>query len=447
MSETRARIRRAAGGLVVALAAMCLLPTSAVAQINVLTVDCTPFVSPNPMTSFGPDNTMGMSLQQVDPGGVLFNVTEVIPAVFRGLTAAQLGAYDLIAINNNPSRIDCGSGLGLGTTWHSVIGVPSGGRIVLSSHDAARFKIIIPPGGAFFGVGTPGPGVEPFGADEIVRDAALWAGGGTRTGLLIFNDSARFGTVGGSGWANPELNLPVAWSITDSDQTQGNPHDGGYTQIVPAFTAHPIYVNVTDTRFGLDSISSFAANIGDGSFHSIFGSYNPAIFIPTEVVINAGVVDVGGFNAANPGIGAGNTIPGPDGSAITLIRNEDMPPEVECVETVNPSGKNVPRAGQRSPGQNEDGFYQLAAFDDFDPDPQIFVSDLNGSGPFGPFSSGANVKITEAPGGTATSKPMGSPKTGGIAAHVTLTGDAVVTAVDAAGNTASTTCLVPPPPK
>ena len=92
--------------------ALCILASAANAQIDVLTVDCTPFVSPNPSTSFGPDNTMGMALQQVDTGG-LFNVTEVTPAAFRAMTAAQLAVFDLIAINNNPSRIDCGSGLGL----------------------------------------------------------------------------------------------------------------------------------------------------------------------------------------------------------------------------------------------------------------------------------------------------------------------------------------------
>jgi hypothetical protein len=349
------------------LTLMCASQAQAV--INVITVDCTPFVSPG-LTSFGLSNTMGMSLQQVDPGNVLFNVTEVTPAAFRAHTAAQLAAFDLIAINNNPSRIDCGAGLGLGTTWHSVIGVNSGGRVVLNSHDAARFKIIIPPGGAYFGFGAPGPGVEPFGADELVRDAALWAGGGTSTGLLIFNDSARFFTVAGKGWDNPELNLPAAWGITDLDQTGGFPADGGYTDILPAFAAHPIYANVSDTRFGVDSISSFAANIGDGSFHSIFGSHNASIFTPTEVVINAGIIDVGGFNAAfGFFIGAYVSPNGPDGSVISLIRDEDAPPTVACVEGTNPSGKNVPKAGQKSKGQNEDGFYKLLAIDDNDPAP------------------------------------------------------------------------------
>ena len=86
--------------LAISLALPALFATGAPAQaqVNVITVDCTPFVSPN-FTSFGPDNTMGMSLQQVDLGGQ-FNVTEVTPAAFRAQTAAQLAAFDLIAINN-----------------------------------------------------------------------------------------------------------------------------------------------------------------------------------------------------------------------------------------------------------------------------------------------------------------------------------------------------------
>ena len=96
---------------------------------------------------------------------------------------------------------------------------------------------------------------------------------------------------------------------------------------------------------------------------------------------------------------------------------------------MNPSGKNTPKAGQKSKGQNEDGFYLLQAIDDNDPAPQIHISDANGSGPFGPFNPGDTVKITEAPGGTAVSKPMA----GVVVAHIILTADAVVTATDAAG--------------
>ena len=419
------------------------------AQINVITVDCTPFVSPG-AGSFGPTNTMGMALQAVDQGSD-FNVTEVTPAAFRAMNAAGLAAYDLIAINNHPQRLGdiclAGAGGGIGTTWQSVVGVNSGGRVVLTSHDAPRFKLQrTPPAPPLF------TGLEPFGTFGLVRQSALWAGGVPgKTGLLVFNDAARFFTVGGVGWNNAELNLPAVWAISDLDQSGGFFLNGGYTDILPAFQSHPIYdgtaiggVVLSDVRFAMDSISSFSANVSDTSFHSIFASFNPAIFSPTEVVINAGIVDV-----LNLCFCSGSAAPGPNGTAITLIRDVDEPPEVDCVETVNPHGSNVPPAGQKSKGQNEDGFYQLLAVDDNDPDPQIFVSDINGSGPFGPFSSGDNVKITEAPGGIADSKPMGSGngQAGAIAAHIKLTGDAVVVATDAAGNSSSTSCLVPPPPK
>ena len=140
------------------------------AQLNVITVDVSPF------GLFLPETTMGQALQNVDQGGE-FNVTEVMPAVFAAMTAPQLAAFDLIAINNNPNRIAGG----IGATYQQVAGCGFG-RTMLNSHDAPRFHINF-PGPGFFP--NPGPGVEPFGADELVRQAALWAGGlpGT-TGLI-----------------------------------------------------------------------------------------------------------------------------------------------------------------------------------------------------------------------------------------------------------------------
>lgn len=283
------------------------------AQINVITVDATPFVSPG-FSSFGPQNTMGMALQAVDQGGD-FNVTEVTPAIFAAMTAGALAVFDLIAINNDPTRIPGG----IGTTWQEVAGCGFG-RTMLNSHDAPRFHMNAP---------TPGPplftGFEPFGAPALVRQAALWAGGlpGT-TGLLIFNDALNF--RGGVGWDNVELGpLPPAWGITDSGFQFSNPFpDGGYTLITAAGLANPVYngalgVPLSSVRFAQDSISSFSANIGDGSFHSIFATFNAALFTPTEVVQNAGVVNVGGFP-----VGSLAAATGPDGTAITLIC-EDAP--------------------------------------------------------------------------------------------------------------------------
>ena len=282
-----------------------LCPTgSPVAKISVLSVDC------NPFAGAGFVNTMGEALQLVDQGGE-FNVTEVTPAAFRVMTAVLLSSFDLIAINNDPSRIDCGSGLGLGTTWHSVVGVNAGGRVLLTSHDAPRFHMNFSTPPVQF---PAGPGTAPYGADEFVRKAALWTGGGSQTGLLIFNDAQGF--VGGTGWDNPELNLPGAWGISDLVQNAFI-WDGGYTDILPGFATHPIYAGCSDARFGVNSISSFAANIGDASYHSTFGSFNGAIFTTTEVVINTGVIDVGGLC---PGC-ALSAAAGPDGTAISIIRD------------------------------------------------------------------------------------------------------------------------------
>jgi len=128
---------------------------------------------------------------------------------------------------------------------------------------------------------------------------------------------------------------------------------------------------------------------------------------------------------------------------------DTTPPVARCIETTNPAGKTTPPAGSTTlpgsqGGQNEDGFYQLLARDLVDPDPEIFVADGGSSFVAGPFSSGDKVKITQAPGATPGSKPMA----GVIVAHITLKGDAIVYAVDAAGNvSARVVCLVPPPPK
>lgn len=132
---------------------------------------------------------------------------------------------------------------------------------------------------------------------------------------------------------------------------------------------------------------------------------------------------------------------------------DDTPPIAACIETTNPHGKKVPPAGKTTlpgprGGDNEDGFYELFATDNL-PGVLVFVTDAFGSGPFGPFSPLDKVKITEAPGGPASSKKMGSlsGQAGAIVAHITLLGDALMTAVDAAGNATTVSCLVPPPPK
>ena len=55
---------------------------------------------------------------------------------------------------------------------------------------------------------------------------------------------------------------------------------------------------------------------------------------------------------------------------------DTTPPVVACQPTTNPSGNNIPPAGENpKSGQNPDGFYILLASDVVDPNPDITVSD------------------------------------------------------------------------
>ncbi len=131
---------------------------------------------------------------------------------------------------------------------------------------------------------------------------------------------------------------------------------------------------------------------------------------------------------------------------VSIVVVDRTPPTAGCVETNNPSGGNVPTSGPNAgkSGQNPDGFYVLTASDNFDPNPQIFVGDTGSSYVFGPFTSGTKIKLTQAPGVTPNQKPG----TGDINWKIQLKGDALVSAVDSAGNTSAfVSCKVPPPPK
>jgi hypothetical protein len=124
---------------------------------------------------------------------------------------------------------------------------------------------------------------------------------------------------------------------------------------------------------------------------------------------------------------------------------DTTPPVAACSPTTNPSGGNVPPAGDNpASGQNPDGFYLLTATDAVDPDPEIFIRDSASSAVFGPFPDGTKIKLTQAPGSTPDIKPGA----GVIDWKIRLKGDALLFAVDDSGNaSAPISCLVPPPPK
>jgi hypothetical protein len=126
---------------------------------------------------------------------------------------------------------------------------------------------------------------------------------------------------------------------------------------------------------------------------------------------------------------------------------DTTPPVVQCNETVNPGGVNIP------PAQNEDGFFELFAEDAVDPDPEVFVVDIGADDTYstaddvvyGPFASGTKIKYTEANGITP---PDIKPGPRGIDWRIKGQGDAEIIAVDGSGNVSDpAACLVPPPPK
>jgi hypothetical protein len=132
------------------------------------------------------------------------------------------------------------------------------------------------------------------------------------------------------------------------------------------------------------------------------------------------------------------------------------PPVVGYREYVNPHGRKIPPAGwttepgtNPNSGMNPDGFYQLGAWDNCDPDPEIYVSDLYGSVVFGPFTHETVIKFTESIDAVPECKKIGSTKgqAGAVNYHIILQTDAVIWAVDDYGNASSVLCLVPPPPK
>jgi hypothetical protein len=129
----------------------------------------------------------------------------------------------------------------------------------------------------------------------------------------------------------------------------------------------------------------------------------------------------------------------PAGDAFTeTIRvnvNDITPPTVGCDLGPNPDGHVVPAP--------EAGFRTLTGVDNVDTGVSIFVKDTASAATFGPYPSGTNIKLTQAPGATPSAKPG----QGAVNWQIKLKGDAIIEAVDNVGNKATKTCFVPPPPK
>lgn len=124
---------------------------------------------------------------------------------------------------------------------------------------------------------------------------------------------------------------------------------------------------------------------------------------------------------------------------------DTTPPAANCIETTNPSGKNVPNSGLNAgqSGQNPDGFYQLQASDIVGV-ASIVVADSGSDFVSDTFVNGDKVKITQAPG----AKPSDSrPGAGVIVSNLKLKGDAILRVTDTFGNITEVSCKVAPLPK
>lgn len=118
---------------------------------------------------------------------------------------------------------------------------------------------------------------------------------------------------------------------------------------------------------------------------------------------------------------------------VSVPVNDVTPPTVTCGPGVNPDG--VTPGGWRKAG-----FYQLVASDNL-PGTTVTVTDTVTGTTFGPWDPGTYVKLTQAVGASASTV---SEFPGAVDWHLLFAGDALVTATDAAGNTATATCTVPP---
>jgi hypothetical protein len=118
---------------------------------------------------------------------------------------------------------------------------------------------------------------------------------------------------------------------------------------------------------------------------------------------------------------------------VNIKVNDVTPPTVACGPGVNPDG-HTPG------GWRNAGFFRMVAADNL-PGVTVAVTDTGTGTTFQPYSAGTFFKLTGAPGTTASTVV---PFSGAVDWHFTFKGDATLTATDAAGNTATASCSVPP---
>ncbi len=118
---------------------------------------------------------------------------------------------------------------------------------------------------------------------------------------------------------------------------------------------------------------------------------------------------------------------------VNIYVNDVTPPTVSC-------GPGVKTAGTTPAGWQNAGFFRMVAADNL-PGVHVSITDKATGTTFGPYDAGTYFKLTQAPGAAASTA---APFAGAVPWQFIFKGDATLTATDAAGNTATATCSVPP---
>ena len=307
----------------------------------------------------------------------------------------------------------------------------------------------------------PAPNLPPeadAGLDQVVEQDSLGGASVTLDGSGSSDDGKiapltyTWTWSGGSPTGvNPTVTLPMGLTEVTLTVYDGEYSDTDTVDITVLDTTAPVItcpVDVTVEQATADGteveLEATVTDICDAD--PTITSDAPAIFPlgPTTVTFTA--TDDSGNSAS---------------CSMTVTVVDTNAPEVACLETVNPHGNTIP-GGKNDKNTNEDGFYELAATDICDAEPELYLmsidveatDDLLGafdiSKALGPYPSGYKVKYTEANGATEISeKKIGSDngQADAIDSHVKGPHDLVVFAMDDAGNLGVMTCLVPPPPK
>jgi len=207
------------------------------------------------------------------------------------------------------------------------------------------------------------------------------------------------------------------------DDILGNTHLSNDVNVI--FNAPPVArCRDLTLQAGAATCSAVPGNVNNGSFDP---DGDPITVVQTP----AGPFSLGSTNVTltvTDSRGASSSCT----ATVTVV--DATAPAIACVQSVNPSGNNIPSAHK----SNEDGFYLVSAND------ACGVATITFGGVT--LANGETIKLTQSPGheGVTLANTMGPLA---IKHFVVGPGDPVITATDGAGNTTTVSCFVPPPPK